>query len=669
MKLMPFPSRQHPLLTLALLLACLSPIAVSAHPSAADTPQLLRDGIPNIPDQIVRSLEPYRSYHGALLQGWGSDDKLVLRKRSREGTTYQLLEKPGARPVDIGTAPTTARNSLGRPGGSPQSLLLELDPDGSERVEFYLYDARSKKKTRLSNDRTRFAGACWSPDGTAIATSCNARNGVDYDLTLLDENGVRTRLSESEGMWIPAFWTSNGKSLLVTQLLGSEHQRLHLFDLKTRQMTPLDDDPRPVWMGAPILSKNRLFYLSDRGQEYRSLWSRDLTTGKATLHHKNLPGDMEFFVLSPDSQRAVLGLNASGGYTYLYDWDLASGRALRCGTPIGQFDRPIFSPDSKKIAFTYHPITAPPSVCTYDLENRNFQTWVKGQVLRDAKSLPRYPTEVKFRSFDGLEISAFVYRPKASFGKMPVLIDVHGGPVAQHRPYYDNTLSYLVNELGIAVIAPNVRGSSGYGKSYAMLDNNHLRMNVVKDIGALLDWVEHQPELDASRVAIMGSSYGGFVCLNSLAEYPNRLKAGVDIAGVSELGRRFSEIENVVHNMRRTEYGNETDPAVAKTLHRLSPVQRAKSISSPLLVIHGEKDPRVPITQADNIVKAVRDNGVECWYLRAPNDGHGFQKAENLKAQRESLALFLKTYLIGLETTPRPRYSRNDHPMTRCQTQ
>lgn len=672
MKLMPLPSRQHRLLPLILLLACLFPALAWADLLGAESSSLVRDGIPNIPDQIVRSLEPYSSYHGSTLHGWalggGLGEGLILKNRSSQGTSYRLLDKPGGRPRAIGEFPLTARASLVRPGSRLQTLLLVEDPDGSERVDFYLYDSTSKTKTRLSNERTKFAGACWSPDGKTIATSCNARNGVDFDLTLIDENGVRTRLWESQGMWMPNSWTPDGNFLVVTQPLSSEHQRLHLFDLKQKRMIPFDSEPERVWMGHPTFLDDAVLYLSDRGQEYRSLWRRELPSGKSTkLCRGELPGDMEYFVLSPDRKRAVIGLNANG-YTYLYDWKLDSGMSQPCKMPLGQFDPPIFSPDGKKIAFTYHRVTGPPSICTYDLESQTFATWVKGQVLRDAKPLPQFPKLVKFPSFDGLEISAYVYLPKASFGKTPVLIDVHGGPVAQHKPYYNHTLSYLVNELGVAVIAPNVRGSSGYGKTFASLDNNDNRMNAVKDIGALLDWIAGRSEFDSSRVAIMGSSYGGFLCLNSLAEYPDRLIAGIDIAGVSEIGRKFPELADVVHDLRRPEYGNDAEPYVREALRRISPVHRAEKIRAPLLVIHGERDPRVPVAQADNIVKAVRDNGVECWYLRALNDGHGFQKAANVKAQRESLALFLHTYLIGREAKPTPQYSRNDHPMTRCRS-
>jgi dipeptidyl aminopeptidase/acylaminoacyl peptidase len=263
------------------------------------------------------------------------------------------------------------------------------------------------------------------------------------------------------------------------------------------------------------------------------------------------------------------------------------------------------------------------------------------------------PTLVRFPTFDRVDgkprtIPAFYYRPAKApaSGKLPVVIQIHGGPEGQAQPGFSPTTQYLVNELGVAVLVPNVRGSSGYGKSYLLLDNGDKREDSVKDIGALLDWIGKQPELDADRIGVYGGSYGGYMVLATMTNYPERIRAGVDIVGISHFGTFLKNTEDYRRDLRRAEYGDERDPAMQAVFDRISPLNNASRISAPLFVAQGRNDPRVPYTEAEQIVKAVRGNDQPVWYLLFNDEGHGFRKKANSDYFGAATMLFWQRHLL-----------------------
>jgi dipeptidyl aminopeptidase/acylaminoacyl peptidase len=256
------------------------------------------------------------------------------------------------------------------------------------------------------------------------------------------------------------------------------------------------------------------------------------------------------------------------------------------------------------------------------------------------------PELVRYPSAGGLGIPAFLYR-KPGEGKRPVVVLWHGGPEGQHRPLFNPFVQFLASELGLAVVAPNVRGSDGYGKRYLSLDDGVRREEALKDIGATLDFVASRPDLDAGRLAVYGGSYGGYMVLASLAFYGERIRAGVDVVGISSLPTFLRSTADYRRDLRRAEYGDERDPAVLAVLERISPLHHAEKLRAPLLVIQGKNDPRVPQSEAEQIARAVRENGKELWYLLALDEGHGFQKKENRDTMTAAIALFLERQLLG----------------------
>ena len=225
-------------------------------------------------------------------------------------------------------------------------------------------------------------------------------------------------------------------------------------------------------------------------------------------------------------------------------------------------------------------------------------------------------------------------QPPPSFtGRRPVLIDIHGGPEAQSLVRFGGRANLLTNELGVAVLYPNVRGSTGYGKTFVSLDNGRLREDAVKDIGALLDWIATRPDLDPKRIVVTGGSYGGYMALAVAATYPERIAGAVDAVGISHFVTFLESTESYRRDLRRVEYGDERDPAMRAFLDQISPLTNAHRITRPLFVVQGRNDPRVPMAEAEQIVARVRANpaqqGGGVWYMRAENEGHGFARREN----------------------------------------
>jgi dipeptidyl aminopeptidase/acylaminoacyl peptidase len=309
-----------------------------------------------------------------------------------------------------------------------------------------------------------------------------------------------------------------------------------------------------------------------------------------------------------------------------------------------------FSLDSKRLGFTLTRASEPGEAFGCDLDSGTLTRWTRSRNPGFEPGDFVEPELIRYRSFDEREIPVLFYparrRPGAGAGgRSPVIVVIHGGPESQSRPSFSARLQYYLRELNAAVIAPNVRGSTGYGKTYALLDNGLKREDSVRDIGALLDWIRKDPRLDAGRVALVGGSYGGFMVLASLVRFPDRIRAGVDSVGVSNFITFLENTSPYRQELRRAEYGDERDPEMRRFFERISPAHRMDGIRSALLVIHGANDPRVPMTETENIVERARASGQPVWTLYAANEGHGFTRLENTAYEAAVVSVFLRRYL------------------------
>jgi dipeptidyl aminopeptidase/acylaminoacyl peptidase len=311
-----------------------------------------------------------------------------------------------------------------------------------------------------------------------------------------------------------------------------------------------------------------------------------------------------------------------------------------------------FHPNGKVFSLIINSPKSPSDIYTYDLEAKSLTQWTESEVGGLDNSLFVTPTIIEYETFDKVngkprKIPAFYYKPRDAKGKVPVLIDIHGGPEAQSVPYFSAFRAFLTNELGIAIIEPNVRGSAGYGKSFLKLDNGYKREESVQDIGKLLDWIAKQPELDADRVAVTGGSYGGYMVLASMVHYNDRIRCGIDVVGISNFVTFLQNTEDYRKDLRRVEYGDERDPKMKEFLLSISPANQVDKITKPLFIIQGLNDPRVPASESEQMKNNLQAKEKEVWYLVAKDEGHGFRKKENVVFQQLAEVLFLKKFLLN----------------------
>ena len=353
--------------------------------------------------------------------------------------------------------------------------------------------------------------------------------------------------------------------------------------------------------------------------------------------------------LSDDRKRAAFVVNA-GGQSELYLLDVAKRKHRKADIPpAGAIGGLNFSPDGRRLGMTLNTATTPSDTFVLALGRRpldhgELERWTDSEVGGLDTSKFVTPTLEHYRSFDGLEIPAFVYMPPGD-GPHPVIVVIHGGPEGQARPTYSSTYQMWVAKVGAAVIRPNVRGSSGYGKTYVGLDNGRKREDSVKDIGALLEWIAAQDEFDASRIAVYGGSYGGYMVLASAVHYSDKLVAAVDVVGISSFVTFLENTQSYRRDLRRVEYGDERDPSMRAFLESISPMNHLEKIGIPLLVVQGENDPRVPVTESEQLVSALRKDGQSVWYMNALNEGHGYARKENRDVYQQATVMFLREHL------------------------
>jgi dipeptidyl aminopeptidase/acylaminoacyl peptidase len=616
--------------------------------------------VPPIPEDEVADLLPYENLRGAFLQDWHPRERrLVISTRFGEVSQIHEVAMPLGARRQLTFYGERVFGGEYRPG-RPSQVAFRMDVGGAENYQLFLMDRDGGAVTRLSDGVHRYEAASFSDDGERIAYVSNARNQRDFDLYVMDPDDPSSerRVVELSGAWYPTDWRPDGKRIALIHYVSANLSSLHVADLATgalEQVTPESEEP-VSWGGGRFSADGKSLYTTtDQGSELQRLVRLDLATGAVTPLTADLAWDVEGFDLSDDGSIVFFFVNEDG-LSRAHARRTADGAALPAPElPPGVAFGPDFRDGSHEVAFTVSWARSSADVYSWDVDGGKLTRWTESEMGGlDPESFPvpelvRYPTFDEVAPGERRTIPAFVYRPDPArhAPPWPVYVDIHGGPEGQERPGFKGTDSYLVTDLGVATIYPNVRGSAGYGKSYLLLDNEMRREDSVKDIGALLDWIAAQPDLDEERVMVGGGSYGGYMSLATMTFYSDRLCCAFDYVGISNFVTFLENTQGYRRDLRRVEYGDERDPEMRAFLERVSPLTRVDDITRPMLVVQGANDPRVPLSESDQVVAALQEAGTPVWYIVAEDEGHGFAKKSNSDYLRAVFMRFVKDHLLA----------------------
>ena len=641
-----------------------TPVA-TAVASAIVTPNanLTLVGVPPIEQAIADRVVKYSDFRGKAFRGWHPDGRsMLIGYREKNTAQVWTLNQPMGELVALTDFAEPVRGaSYERKVG--KYVIFPRDAGGSEATQIFRMDLPGKAVTQLTDPSMRheWQGFNRAEDRCLVLSTQldktaagGTRKEVSTEVALFDPlNPANTKLVASlpGGGWGDFDFSADDRTLVCQNYKSANESEINLINVVDGKRTVLlaAVAGKPVSYGDPAFSHDGrgLFLTTDGDGEFKQLQYYDLATRQFAALSADIPWDVEGFRLSRDRTRLVFSVNEDGRFK-LYLFDTVNRKRLPIpALPNGQVSPAGFSPDGTLLALNASSAQGSAETWTLDFATGKLTQWTKAFNNGLDTSGFKEPQTVRYKSFDGLTVSALLVLPPDRFkGPRPVLIDIHGGPEGQSTAEFMGRENYLVNELGMALLLPNVRGSSGYGKTFIALDNGYKREDSVKDIGALLDWIKTQPQLDATRVAVEGGSYGGYMSLAVATTYSDRIRCAIDIVGISNFVTFLEKTESYRRDLRRVEYGDERDPAMRKFLNEISPLTNAHKITKPLMVVQGRNDPRVPWQEADQIVAAVSRNKVPVWYVTAENEGHGFAKKDNADYLFYMRIKFFEAYLL-----------------------
>ena len=620
--------------------------------SRSERGSLIFENIPQAPPELTEKLAGYLNARQATPLGWSPKGQLLIATRFADVDQLHLVEQAGGARRQLTFLHEPITEAAFSPDPARSAYVFLKDAGGNENAQLY-YQRVGEPAARLLTDGKSLNGApVWSNSGREVAFFSTARDGRSFDIDIVDpEEGALPRLAlagdASGAAWSVLDWSPDDSKLLVLKEVSISEGYLYVVDLGSGQKREVEPSATKVGIAGAKFTRDGqgVYLISDRDSEFARLRYVNLFTNDKTVISAHIPWDIEALAISRDGHYLAYS-NNEAGISKLNLLDLRTHQDL---TPPrlqpGVISSLSFDADGKRLAFGFAAANQPRDAYVLDIAENRLEPWTRsepGAVDAAKFVLPRLTEFPTFDRVDGKarQVPAYVYEP-ASGGPHPVLISLHGGPESQFRPGFDPWIQYMVNELGFAVIAPNVRGSSGYGKTYMALDNGVLREDAVKDVGAMLVWIGLQKDFDAKHVVVAGGSYGGYLTLATLVNYSDRLRGGVDVSGIADFVTFLTNTAPYRQNQRRAEYGDERDLEMRSFLRRISPLTNADRITRPLLVVHGKNDPRVPLSEAEQIVNKLRARGGEVWYLLAADEGHGYRKKQNRDAYYETFAQFL----------------------------
>ncbi len=643
--------------TLVCSLITIADTSAQVKERTANNGNVMLSGIPEIPPEIGQRVARYQNIRGATFRGWTLDgESIYISTRFSEVSQLHRVDMPlGAR-----NQLTFFKEPVGQAVRRPQStsIAITMDEGGNEFAQIFLVNTKNGITKLLSDGDFRNGGIVWSDDGKVMAFQSTRRNGRSNDVWIMapeaPESAELVLASPDGSSWSAVDFSPDGSKLLIIQYVSVTDSRIHLLDLKSKKHHRVLGDVRAPSVNLPsgFTADGKGFYFTtDTGANFRQLAYYEINSSEVTILTEGIKWDVSGLLMSDDRSRGAFSVNAGGrDQLYLFNPGSNEYESIK-NLPLGRASLGGFSPDNRQLAVTLNTAKSPSDIYTLPVSSDglgygDLKRWTASEVIGlDATQFVE-PSLFHYPTFDYVEgkprqIPAWVYKPRSQ-GPHPVIISIHGGPEGQFRPGFSSTFQQWIADLGAAVIAPNVRGSAGYGRDYVQLDNGYKREDSVRDIGALLDWIDTQPDLDKDRIVVYGGSYGGYMVLASMVHYSDRLAAGVDIVGISNFVTFLENTEDYRRDLRRVEYGDERDPEMRAHLESISPSNQPDKITAPLLVVQGKNDPRVPASEAHQIVSAVRGTGQDVWFMNALNEGHGLRKRKNRDLYVEVVNLFFQ---------------------------
>jgi dipeptidyl aminopeptidase/acylaminoacyl peptidase len=614
---------------------------------------LVVDGVPKIPASLAETAGRYGSYRSAAITDWHpSRREMLIATRFGDTPQLHLVKMPqGARQqiTFFADSVTTARF---HPNGGEYVLFMK-DVGGGEWYQLYRYAMSTGDITLLTDGKSRNLMGAWSSSGDQIAYVSTRRTGQDTDLWVMNPADPKTDhlLTQLKGGgWEPLDWSPDDKNILLQEEISINESYLWLVNTATGEKTTITprDSKGKISYGSARFSKDGkgIYVTTDRDSEFERLALLDIAGKNPKFLTSDIPWDVDSFDLTHDGKRLAFITNEEG-VGVLHEMDTATHKEMKLPKlPMGVISGLRWHRNGHELALSLNNAQGPGDCYSVDVATGQVERWTTSETAVKTDSFPAAEL-VRWKSFDGKMISGFLYKPPAKFtGKRPVVVVIHGGPEGQSQPIFLGRANYYLNELGIALIYPNVRGSTGYGKTFSLADNGFKREDTYRDINALFDWIGTRADLDSDRISIMGGSYGGHMALAVSTFYSDRIRCSVDIVGMSNLVTFLEHTEGYRRDLRRVEYGDERDAAMHEFLEKIAPMNNIAKIKKPMLVIAGKNDPRVPVTESEQIVAALKKQGTPVWYLMAKDEGHGFRKKQNQDFQFYTTIEFLQEFLL-----------------------
>lgn len=645
---------------IALLLASAAAPAVAqdrAAPASATAPALTvpipaaltAEEMPPVPLAMAESARPYLESRGAGFAGWDPNARAVLvsTRFANVSQLHRVAQPMGARtqisfeaePVSGTYAPTKG-----------DVIVVSKDRGGDEYYQ--LHSLKNGRLTLLTDGKSRNERGAWSEDGALLGFSSTRRNGVDSDLYVMDPRdpaSARMVLESQGGGWAIIGFAPDNATAYIADYNSVQDVDLYRLDLAAGAMIAIGDPKAATaYSGMRIGPDGTLWVTADQGSDFQRLGRLNPVSGKFTPVSKEA-WDVDGFDISPDGKTIAYEVNEAGS-DRLRLLDVGTGKVTKVDAlPAGQIGGLSFAPWGE-IGFSFSSATSAADIWSMDPASLQLTRWTQSETGGLETGLNVEPRIVTTKSFDKLEVSGLLYMPDpAKFpGKRPLIVSVHGGPEGQSTAGFMGRNNFYLNELGIGIFYPNVRGSTGYGKTFVSLDNGPFkREDSVKDMAALIDAVQADPSVNPDKVGLSGGSYGGYMCYAAAVQLKDKLTATQCTVAISNFVSFLENTNPYRQDLRRVEYGDERIPAQRAKLAEISPLTRVNEITKPMFVVTGANDPRVPKSEADQMVAAIRAKGGEAWHLVAADEGHGFAKKANSDYAFLAQLVFWKKYLLG----------------------